>query len=189
VDFAVSELGYSDRDFLRAFFRLLLIVASSLRNLFIDPDLLDELLCIRLILVKPYEGLLAHGVRHPCFNLVVSQLVFRLAFEDRVFKLDRDRADDSFPNVVARETRVRKLVDSLQYADLERGLMRPSVYSVLSVDEAEVIFAVIRCMSEGEFELGILIVDDAVKRRARSRSPGRGGPRVRFCSRIVIVVL
>ena len=76
-------------------------------------------------------------------DLVVAQLVLGLAFEHGVLELDGHRADHPLPHVLRGEVHPRVLVDGLQHAQAERGLVRAAVHGELAVHEAEVVLPVV----------------------------------------------
>ena len=142
--------------------RLLLDAGKLLADAFVRLDLVHELLRLGLVPVQPREGLLLHVLRDPASDLVVSQLVLGLALEHGVLQLDCHRPDHSFPHVLRGEVHPRVLVDGLQNAEAERGLVRAAVHRVLAVHEAEVALPEVRGVGEGELQLRTLVVRDLV---------------------------
>ena len=101
--------------------------------------------------------------------------------EDRILDLDRDGSHDAVAHVLAGEALARELVDRLENALTEARLVRPSVVGVLTVDEAEVVLAVVVRVGEGELEpVGPPRVRS---RRSAARRPSRepAGPPVPTC--------
>ena len=130
-----------------------LMVESSLRMRSLDLIFSTSFFASSLVLVQPREGLLLDLLRDPAADLVVAQLVLGLALEDRVLDLDGHRADHAFPHVLRGEVVARVLVDGLQHAQAEGGLVRAAVDGELAVHEAEVVLPVVGRVGEGELQV------------------------------------
>ena len=157
--FAVVETRNAERRLFAQLFRLFAHRIELFAQILVIDDFGLNLFGRLSVFVKKIDDRRFDFLNNPCFDVGVAQLVLGLTFENRIFDLDRHRADNALTHIDARISFFVEFIEAFEKPLFVGAFVGAAVGCILPVDERIKCFAVVERVGKDKFDFIAPVVE------------------------------